>query len=78
MTTDLLVALEQKVTSILEMVEFLRLQVETLEEENLSLKAEQERWRHMLRTLLTQFDRLEAELPCPSTLPIPELLESDV
>lgn len=59
MTNDLLFQLEQKVARALELIELLRLQVEALDEENLALKAEQEKWRNDLSALLKRFDPIE-------------------
>ena len=59
MTSDLLLQLERKVSHAVEVIELLRLQVEELEEENLVLKAEHEKWRHDLTNLIKRFDQIE-------------------
>jgi len=59
MTTDLLVQLEQKVAHAVEIIELLRLQIEELEEENISLKAEHEKWRNDLTTMIKRLDKLD-------------------
>ncbi len=59
MTTDLLMQLEQKVAHAVEIIELLRLQLEELEEENIHLKAQHEKWRSDLTALLKRFDRIE-------------------
>ncbi len=63
MTSDLLLKLEQKVSHAVEVIELLRLQVEELEKENTVLKAEHEKWRRDLSSLLKRFDLIDA----PST-----------
>lgn len=59
MTSDLLMQLEKKVEHAVEVIELLRLQVEELEEENLALKAEHEKWRSDLSSLINRFDQLD-------------------
>lgn len=59
MTPDLLQQLEQKVAHAVEIIELLRLQVEELEEQNINLKADQEKWRHDLMSLLKRFDHID-------------------
>lgn len=59
MTPDLLQQLEQKVAHAVEIIELLRLQVEELEEQNINLKADQEKWRHDLMNLLKRFDQID-------------------
>lgn len=59
MTPDLLRQLDQKIASAVEIIEFLRLQVEELEEQNITLKAEQEKWRHELMNLLKRLEQID-------------------
>lgn len=59
MAFDLLLKLEQKVEHAVEVIELLRLQIEELEEENSALKAEQEKWRDELLSLIGRFDQIE-------------------
>ncbi|MGD9592003.1 MAG: cell division protein ZapB [Candidatus Berkiella sp.] len=65
MTSDLLLKLEQKVSHAVEVIELLRLQVEELEKENTVLKAEHEKWRRDLTSLLKRFDLIDG--PATST-----------
>lgn len=70
MTSDLLLQLEQKVAYAVEVIELLRMQVEELEEENIFLKAEQEKWRNDLANLIKRFDKVDtpsasASAPAP-------------
>lgn len=57
--TDLLQQLEQKVAHAIEVIELLRLQVEELEQENLVLKREHDKWRKDLQALLKRFDKID-------------------
>lgn len=70
MTIDLLQQLEQKVAHAVEVIELLRMQIEeleeesiTLKEENVTLKAEQEKWRNDLVGLIKRFDQIEGASP---------------
>lgn len=60
MTSDLLLQLEQKVAHAVEIIELLNLQVEELEQENRVLKAEHQKWRNDLASLIKRFDRIDA------------------
>jgi len=60
MTEELLTKLEQKVTHTIEIIEFMRLQIEDLEKENQSLKQEKEQWRDKLAKLINSFDNAMA------------------
>ncbi len=59
MTSTLLQKLEEKVANAIETIEFLHLQLESLEQENAFLKAEQEKWHRDLKGLLQRFEHLE-------------------
>ncbi len=59
MTSDLLLQLERKVSHAVEVIELLRLQVEELEQENLVLKEEHDKWRNDLTNLIKRFDQIE-------------------
>ena len=61
MKSELLVQLEQKVANAVEVIELLRLQLEEIEEENLTLKAEHERWRNDLTALLKRLDQIDLQ-----------------
>lgn len=61
MTTDLFLQLEQKVEYAVDTIELLRLQIEELEEENLALKAEHEKWRSDLTSLISRLDQVDAK-----------------
>ncbi|MGE3319065.1 MAG: cell division protein ZapB [Candidatus Berkiella sp.] len=63
MTTDLLQKLEQKVAHAVEVIELLRMQIEELEMENTTLKAEHEKWRKDLVSLISRFDQIEEKAP---------------
>ncbi len=63
--SDLLLQLEQKVANAVEVIELLRLQIEELEEENINLKAEHEKWRRDLTALIKRFDQIETPPPAP-------------
>lgn len=63
MTTDLFLQLEQKVEYAVDTIELLRLQIEELEEENLALKAEHEKWRSDLTSLINRLDQVDAQEP---------------
>lgn len=65
MTGELLIKLEQKVEHAVEVIELLRLQLEELEEENAALRAEQQKWRGDLMSLIKRFD--EIEMPAPQS-----------
>ncbi|MGE4348192.1 MAG: cell division protein ZapB [Candidatus Berkiella sp.] len=66
MTTDLFLQLEQKVEYAVDTIELLRLQIEELEEENLALKAEHEKWRSDLTSLINRLDQVDAQEATPS------------
>lgn len=59
MTTELLEHLEKKVTHAIEVIELLRLQIEELEEENIALKTEHDKWRRDLSALVKRLDVAE-------------------
>lgn len=59
MLTDLLLQLEKKIANAVEVIELLRMQVEELEEENINLKAEQEKWKHDLISVIKRFDQID-------------------
>jgi len=59
MTTDLLQKLEQKVAHAVEVIELLRMHIEELETENTTLKAEHDKWRRDLVSLIKRFDQIE-------------------
>lgn len=59
MIADLLLQLEKKVANAVEVIELLRMQVEELEEENINLKAEQEKWKHDLISVIKRFDQVD-------------------
>ncbi len=56
---DLLRQLEQKVAHAVEVIDLLRMQIEELEDENSSLKAEHEKWRNDLVKLIKRFDHID-------------------
>lgn len=58
MITDLFLQLEQKVEFAVDTIELLKLQIEELEEENLALKAEHEKWRNDLSALISRLDQV--------------------
>lgn len=60
MSVDLFFQLEKKVQHAVEVIELLRLQLEELEEENLALKAEHEKWRNDLSTMIKRFDDIDS------------------
>lgn len=59
MTTDLLQKLEQKVAHAVEVIELLRMHLEELEAENVALKAEHEKWRRDLVSVIKRFEQIE-------------------
>lgn len=61
MSTELLNRLDQKVTSAVETLELLKMEVEELREENTRLKQEQEEWANRLTAVLSKLDEAEAE-----------------
>lgn len=63
MTTDLLQKFEQKVAHAVEVIELLRMQIEELETENTLLKAEHDKWRKDLMSLISRFDQIEEKAP---------------
>jgi len=58
MTSNLFLQLEDKVEHAVETIELLRLQIEELEEENIALKAEHEKWRCDLSSLIGRLDNV--------------------
>ncbi len=60
MNMDLLLQLEQKVAHAVEVIEFLRLQVDELEQEKSMLTGELEKWRRSLSTLIKRLDQADA------------------
>ncbi len=66
MTSDLLMKLEQKVSHAVEVIELLRMQVEELEKENTVLKAEHEKWRRDLASLLKRLDIIDSPAATPT------------
>lgn len=60
MSADLFLQLEKKVQHAVEVIELLRLQLEELEEENLALKAEHEKWRSDLSSMIKRFDDIDS------------------
>ncbi|MCS5712526.1 cell division protein ZapB [Candidatus Berkiella aquae] len=67
MTTDLLQKLELKVANAVEVIELLRMQIEELETENTALKAEHDKWRRDLVSLIKRFDQIE-EKPASASI----------
>lgn len=59
MTSNLFLQLEEKVENAVETIELLRMQIEELEEENLALKAEHEKWRSDLSALIGRLDKVD-------------------
>ncbi len=59
MTSNLFLQLEEKVEHAVETIELLRLQIEELEEENIALKAEHEKWRDDLSSLIGRLDNVD-------------------
>ena len=59
MITELFLQLEEKVHHAVETIELLRLQIEELEEENIALKAEHEKWRSDLTALIRRLDQVD-------------------
>jgi cell division protein ZapB len=57
---DLLFQFEQKVEHAIDLIELLRLQIEELEEENMTLRGEQEKWRDDLVNLIKRFDQIDS------------------
>ena len=65
MTSDLLTQLSTKVEDAVAFIHFLRLQIESLEEENIGLKAEREQWKHELSALIKRLDHIHpASIEC--------------
>lgn len=67
MIRDLLFQFEQKVEHVVDLIELLRLQIEELEEENMTLRSEQEKWKgdqekwkDDLVNLIKRFDQIDA------------------
>ena len=61
MTSNLFLQLEEKVEHAVETIELLRLQIEELEEENIALKAEHEKWRCDLSSLIGRLDNADLQ-----------------
>lgn len=59
MTADLLMQLEQKVAHAVELIELMQIHIEELENENKTLRNEQERWRNDLMALIKRFDSID-------------------
>lgn len=59
MSRDLLLELEKKVEHAVEVIELLRLQIDELEDENTLLKADHEKWREDLTSLIQRFDQID-------------------
>ncbi|QNI01865.1 cell division protein ZapB [Halomonas sp. SH5A2] len=56
MSLELFNQLEQRVTDTVEALEMMKLENETLRNENTQLKQEHEEWERRLSALLTKFD----------------------
>jgi len=70
MAADLLHQLEQKVEHAVEVIQLLNLQIEDLEQENTKLKADHDKWRRDLMSLLKRFEQIDgATSSSPSPLP---------
>jgi cell division protein ZapB len=69
---DLLFQFEQKVEHAIDLIELLRLQIEELEEENMTLRGEQEQWRNDLVRLIDKFGQIDPSktpsCPVPSEI----------
>lgn len=61
MSRDLLVELEKKVEHAIEVIELLRLQIDELVDENTMLKADHQKWREDLGTLIQRFDLIDTQ-----------------
>ncbi len=61
MSRDLLVELEKKVEHAIEVIELLRLQIDELVDENTMLKADHQKWREDLGTLIQRFDQIDIQ-----------------
>ncbi|MES2212271.1 MAG: cell division protein ZapB [Pseudomonadota bacterium] len=59
MSKDLLSELEKKVGHAIEVIDLLRLQIDELEEENAMLKADHEKWRDDLASMIQRFDQID-------------------
>ena len=77
MSLELLNQLEQKVEHTIDIIELLKLQIEELEEENTTLKAEHEKWRHDLVDLISRFDEVDT-IPSHKTTIHTEELEFEL
>jgi cell division protein ZapB len=66
MTADLLQKLEEKIANALDTIELMRLQIDALEQENTTLKGEQDKWRRDLKALLSRFDAIESPKHAPA------------
>ncbi len=66
MTADLLQKLEQKVAHAVEVIELLRMHLEELEAENVALKAEHDKWRRDLVSLIKRFEQIEEKPAQPA------------
>lgn len=61
MSIELFNQLEQKVSSAVEALELLKMEVEELREENARLKQEREEWERRLTAVLGKFDEIDLE-----------------
>lgn len=77
MTTDLFLQLEQKVEYAVDTIELLRLQIEELEEENLVLKAEHEKWRSDLSNMIGRLDQVNPKELTEDSLQMEESYERE-
>lgn len=61
MSTELFNQLEQKVTSAVEALELMKMEVEELREENTRLKQDHEAWGQRLSSLLGKLNELDVD-----------------
>lgn len=61
MSIELFNQLEQKVTSAVEALELMKMEVEELREENTHLKQEHEAWGQRLSSLLNKFNEADVD-----------------
>jgi cell division protein ZapB len=61
MSIELFNQLEQKVTSAVEALELMKMEVEELREENTRLKQEREAWGQRLTSLLGKFNEVDVD-----------------
>lgn len=69
MTANILQQLEQKIDYAVEVIQLLRLQIEELEETNIALKAEREKWHHDLMALIKRLEDMEPHEHAAAPLP---------